>query len=272
MLQGVNGSSQGIAGALKFEARVQIVASGGKTEAADDSIAVQGADSALLLIDAATSYKKYNDTSGDPAALVQGRLKAAASKSFDELRQAHVAEHQRLFRRVALNLGTTEPAKRPTDERIKDFANGKDPQLAALYFQFGRYLLISCSRPGGQPATLQGLWNDSMNPPWGSKYTININTEMNYWPAEPANLGECVEPLMAMVEDLTRNRRAHRQGAMGRPRLGGPPQHRSLAGGGPDRRPLGLLAHRRRVALPEPVGTLRVQPRPAVPRPALSRH
>ena len=93
--------------------------------------------------------------------------------------------------------------KLPTDERIKNFAKGNDPQLAALYFQFGRYLLISCSRPGGQPANLQGLWDESMNPPWGGKYTININTEMNYWPAETCNLGECVEPLMAMVKDLT---------------------------------------------------------------------
>jgi len=203
VLQGVNGSSQGIAGALKFEARVRIAAKGGSIKASDNSLAVQDADSALLLIDAATSYKKYNDVSGNPESLVQARLDVAAKKSFDELRAAHVAEHQRLFRRVALDLGTSAAATLPTDERIKGFAAGNDPGLAALYFQFGRYLLISSSRRGGQPATLQGIWNDSMNPPWGSKYTININTEMNYWPAEPANLGECIEPLMAMVEDLT---------------------------------------------------------------------
>ena len=93
--------------------------------------------------------------------------------------------------------------KKPTDERIRNFANGNDPQFATLYFQFGRYLLISCSRPGGQPANLQGLWNDSMSPPWQSKYTININTEMNYWPAESCGLGECVEPLIAMVKELS---------------------------------------------------------------------
>jgi len=92
--------------------------------------------------------------------------------------------------------------KLPTDERVKNYAFGNDPQLASLYFQFARYLLICSSRPGGQPANLQGLWNDSMHPPWESKYTININTEMNYWPAEPGNLGECVEPLTAMVMDL----------------------------------------------------------------------
>ena len=115
---------------------------------------------------------------------------------------AHIAAHQKLFRRVELNLGETDAMKLPTDERIKHFADGNDPQLAALYFQFARYLLICSSRPGGQPANLQGLWNDSMTPPWDSKYTININTEMNYWPAEPGNLGECVEPLTAMVLDL----------------------------------------------------------------------
>jgi alpha-L-fucosidase 2 len=204
VVKGVNGESQGIAGALKFEARVRIMATGGKTEAAADTVAVQAADSVVLLIDAASSYKKYNDTSGNPEALVCARLDAAAKQPYDAIRKAHVGAHQRLFRRVALDLGKSDAVKLPTDERIKGFAAGKDPGLAALYFQYGRYLLISSSRPGGQPATLQGLWNDSLTPPWGSKYTININTEMNYWPAEPANLGECVEPLMAMVEDLTR--------------------------------------------------------------------
>jgi alpha-L-fucosidase 2 len=113
-----------------------------------------------------------------------------------------VADYQRLFRRVSLDLGTTDAAAPPTDERIRNFPTSDDPALAALYFQFGRYLLISCSRPGGQPANLQGLWNDSMTPPWDSKYTININTEMNYWPADSCNLGECVQPLAGMVLDL----------------------------------------------------------------------
>jgi alpha-L-fucosidase 2 len=203
VLRGTNGASQGIAGALRFEARVRVMSVGGKTVAERDAISVSGADSAVLLIDAATSYKSYRDTSGDPAAAVHARLEAAAAKPYDELRKTHVAEHQRLFRRVSLDLGTGEAQRRPTDERVRRFATTNDPQLAALYFQFGRYLLLSCSRPGGQAATLQGLWNDSMNPPWGSKYTININTEMNYWPAESCNLGECIEPLHAMVMELT---------------------------------------------------------------------
>ena len=203
MLNGVNGAADGIEGALKFQARAKVIASGGETSAADGRIVVTNADSVVLLIAAATSYRSFKDVSGDPDALARNCLAAASRKSFDALRQAHVAEHQRLFRRVALDLGATEAMKLPTDERIRHFAEGNDPQLAALYFQFGRYLLLSCSRPGGQPATLQGLWADSMNPPWGGKYTININTEMNYWPAETCNLGECVEPLLRMVLDLT---------------------------------------------------------------------
>jgi alpha-L-fucosidase 2 len=144
----------------------------------------------------------YRDASGDAVGRASKYLAAAASKPYKELRQDHVAEHQRLFRRVSLDVGRGEGMDRPTDERIKSFADGKDPQLAALVFQFGRYLLISSSRPGGQPATLQGLWNDKMNPPWESKYTININTEMNYWPAEVTNLAECHEPLLKMVGEL----------------------------------------------------------------------
>ncbi len=202
VMTGVNGASQRIAGALKYQARVLVTASSGKVTAGEGQIEVKDADAALLLIAAATSYKSYKDVTGDPEALVKDTIAKASGKSFEALRKDHVAAHQKLFRRVALDLGTTAGAQRPTDERIQDPNKANDPQLAALYFQFGRYLLISCSRPGGQPANLQGLWNDSMSPPWGGKYTININTEMNYWPAEPTNLGECVEPLVAMVMDL----------------------------------------------------------------------
>jgi alpha-L-fucosidase 2 len=203
VMRGVNGSANGIKAALKFEARVRVLAQGGKTIAGTNTISVSGADSATLLIAAATSYKSFQDVSGDPEAVVKKQVAAASKKPYARLREAHVAEHQRLFRRVELDLGQTASMKLPTDERIAHFAEGNDPQLAALYFQFGRYLLISSSRPGSQPANLQGIWNDSMSPPWGGKYTININTEMNYWPAETCALGECVEPLTAMVMDLT---------------------------------------------------------------------
>ena len=202
VMRGVNGQANGIRSTLKFQVRVGVAGRGGTMFTEPDSIRLENADSAVLVIAAATSYKNYHDVSGDPEAIAKMQLSSAGRKTFDQLLAAHMAEHQRLFRRVELNLGETEAMKLPTDERIRHFAEGNDPQLAALYFQFARYLLISSSRPGGQPANLQGLWNDSMTPPWDSKYTININTEMNYWAAEPGNLGECVEPLTAMVLDL----------------------------------------------------------------------
>jgi alpha-L-fucosidase 2 len=204
LLTGVNGAARGIAGALKFQARVHILAENGTTTSAPTSVSVQGADSAVILIAAATSYKNYHDVTGDPDALTTKTIHAASKLTFDALRKRHIADYQLLFHRVTLDLGSTEAANLPTDERIRNFPTAEDPSLAALYFQFGRYLLISCSRPGGQPANLQGLWNDSMTPPWDSKYTININTEMNYWPADSCNLGECIDPLTSMVLDLTR--------------------------------------------------------------------
>lgn len=203
VMQGVNGGASGIAGALKFQARVAVATSGGQIVPGDGQVTVSNANSAVLLIAAATSYKSFKDVSGNPETLTQETLAKASKRSFEAMLKDHVAAHQKLFRRVTLDLGTTPAAQRPTDERIRDPNKESDPQLAALYFQFGRYLLISSSRPGTQPANLQGIWNESMNPPWQSKYTININTEMNYWPAEPTNLGECVEPLIAMVTDLT---------------------------------------------------------------------
>ena len=202
VMRGVNGSAQGIRGALKFQGRVAVMTTGGKCEAGPDTISVANADSATLLIAAATSFRNYHDISGDPERITQEQIANAGKKTFADLLAAHHADHRKLFRRLALNLGETDSMKLPTDERIQHFAEGHDPQLAALYFQYGRYLLISSSRPGSQPANLLGLWNASMKPPWDSKYTININTEMNYWPAEPANLPKCVEPLTQMVLDL----------------------------------------------------------------------
>ena len=202
VMSGQNGAAAGIAGALKFQARVLVQARGGRVATDNGRIRVTGADSALLLVTAATSFRSYQDVSGDPERLASTQLRAASRKSFTALRAAHVREHQRLFNRVGLDLGTSAAAQLPTDKRPAQFLAGADPQLAALYFQYGRYLLICCSRPGTQPANLQGLWNESMSPPWQSKYTVNINTEMNYWPAEATNLAECHEPLMRMVAEL----------------------------------------------------------------------
>jgi alpha-L-fucosidase 2 len=203
ILEGRNGGAENIAGALKFQARVKVVLDGGTLRPDGQQLHVSGARSALLLVAAATSFRRYDDVGGDPAALNAATLRAAAGKPWEQLLAAHTAEHQRLFRRVALDLGRTPAADLPTDERVRRFAEGNDPALAALYFQYGRYLLISSSRPGTQPANLQGIWNDSLTPPWGSKYTININTEMNYWPAETTNLAELTEPLFGMIRDLS---------------------------------------------------------------------
>jgi alpha-L-fucosidase 2 len=203
VMRGVNGGMQGIQGALKFQVRGRVLADGGSINTTSNSVAVLNADSATILIAAATSYRDFQDVSGDPEAIVKAQIAAAETKAFDSLLAAHVREHQRLFRRVSFDLGGSDAMRLPTNERIQNIRNREDSQFAALYFQFGRYLLISSSRSGGQPANLQGLWNDNMNPPWGSKYTININTEMNYWPADSCNLGECVEPLAALVRGLS---------------------------------------------------------------------
>ncbi len=192
-----------IPGAIKFVALAHINHRGGNAEATGESVKVTGADSATILITIATSYKSYADVSGDPTEITNRVLSKVVNKSFEDIKRAHVKDHQSLFRRVAIDLGP-ESESQPTDKRIAAFAQGTDKTLPALYFQYGRYLMIACSRPGGQPATLQGLWNDSQNPPWGSKYTININTEMNYWPVEKANLSECHEPLFDMISQIAK--------------------------------------------------------------------
>ncbi len=187
---------------LQFEARLLVSADGGKVEVTNEGVEVKGADAATLLLAAATSFRNFQDVGADPAERCGKVIKRVSGKSYDTLRKAHIANHRRLFRRVELDLGTTNAANRPTDERIKTFGKSNDPHLAALYFQFGRYLLICSSRPGSQPANLQGIWNDQIRPPWESKWTTNINTEMNYWPAELCNLSECHEPLFDMLDDL----------------------------------------------------------------------
>jgi alpha-L-fucosidase 2 len=189
-------------GAVKFESLVEIENAGGSVSAKNDSLVVADADSVTLLISCGTSYVNWQNAGGNPSVRAEGDLKTAAEKVYAQLLARHLESYQSLFHRVAIDLGTSDCARLSTDERVRSFGDGKDPALAALFFQYGRYLLISSSRPGGQPANLQGLWNDSLNPPWGGKYTININTEENYWPAETANLSECADPLFQMIRDL----------------------------------------------------------------------
>lgn len=199
---GRNRGEIGIPGKLRWALEARILNSGGAVGTADETVTVTGADSVILLLDIATSYRRFDDVSGDPDAAIAARLDAAAATSWDDLLAAHVADHASLYERFELHLGTSPAAAEPTDARIAGFGEGRDPGLAALYVHFGRYLAICSSRPGTQPANLQGIWNKEIRPPWGSKYTTNINTQMNYWLADPANLAPCVEPLIALVEDL----------------------------------------------------------------------
>jgi alpha-L-fucosidase 2 len=200
---GATADGQPMTGALTFEARVRVLPTGGTRTIDGDAIVVRNADAVTLLISAATSYRNFADVTGDPGAKVSAALNRAAAKSFETLRDAHVRDYRTLFDRVTFDVGSTPAStSTPTDQRVTGYASGNDPALAALYFQYARYLLISSSRPGTQPANLQGIWNDSLSPPWGSKYTININTEMNYWPALSANLEELMDPLTALVQDL----------------------------------------------------------------------
>ncbi len=203
MLRGKSADYMGIEGKLRYQARLRAIPTGGSVGVIGDELTVNNATSVTLLIAAATNFVNYKDVSADPQARVAATFQALTGKSFDAIKAMHVQEHQRLFRRVVLHLPVTQNSQLPTEERLKRFDGSNDPALATLLFQFGRYLLISASRPGSQPANLQGIWNKDMNPMWDAKYTTNINTQMNYWPAEVGNLSECAEPLFRMIKELT---------------------------------------------------------------------
>jgi len=195
-------------GVIRFEARVLVRADGGRVVLDDTSATVTGATSATLVLAAATNFVSYADVSGDPLARNDASIARARGRSFAAMLAAHVADHQAFFRRVRLDLGSSAPNDVPTDQRVLRSKQHDDPQLAALLFHYGRYLLIASSRPGGQPANLQGLWNDTNTPPWDSKWTVNINTEMNYWLAESGNLAELAEPLFHMLRDVSETGRS----------------------------------------------------------------
>lgn len=191
---------------MKYAARLKATVRGGKVSTADSSLRIEGADEATLFLTAATDYRLQlpDWRHGDPERLTASQLAAASKKSFKRLREAHVTDYRKLFERVGFDLGSSTAASLPTDERLKAVAaGGFDPQLIPLYFQFGRYLMISCSRPGDMPANLQGLWADTVQPPWSADYHANINLQMIYWPTETANLPECFEPLDRYIAFLT---------------------------------------------------------------------
>jgi alpha-L-fucosidase 2 len=202
LLSGVGPDSEGIEGRVRFAARVRLIHDGGRLIDKGDSFYVQGAKEVVLLVAMATSYRGPDDVAGDPEATTAATLAAVGDKSWARILADHQTDHRRLFRACSIDLGPSKTPSLPTDERIRRSAELDDPALAALYHQLGRYLLIASSRAGGQPANLQGIWNEKANPSWGSKWTININTEMNYWPATMTGLGACIEPLLRMVQQL----------------------------------------------------------------------
>jgi len=203
VLRGRSADYLGIEGKLLYEGRARIENEGGRLSRDDSRIKVEGADAVTIFYAAATNFVNYKDVSADQAQRVQDYFKALGDKNYAAVLEDAIEDHQVLFKRVKLDLTTTPSSYLPTSERLMSIQESPDPQMAALSYQFGRYLLIASSRPGTQPANLQGIWNDYPNPKWDSKYTTNINTEMNYWAAESGNLSELSEPLFKMIEELT---------------------------------------------------------------------
>jgi len=196
---------------IRFATRLQAIASGGRVFTHEDgSLSVEGADAVTLLLTAVTSYNGFDRSPGTDSAQLMAQceqmLTATACKAYADLRDAHIADYQHLFNRVEFQLVGKDHHEVPTDERLKALqGGGEDVQLALLYFHYGRYLLISSSRPGTQPTNLQGIWNEAVRPPWSSNWTVNINTQMNYWLAEVCNLAECHEPLFDLIDGLSVN-------------------------------------------------------------------
>jgi alpha-L-fucosidase 2 len=192
---------------MRFETRLMPVAEGGRITITDEAVKAEGCDSVMLLLVAATSYngpwKSPSREGKDPGQRCEACLTPLAGKSYTALLAAHVADYQSLFNRVTLDLGHSDAEKEPTDLRLRRYQPGQDPSLAALYYQFGRYLLIASSRPGTQPANLQGIWSHQIHPPWSANWTLNCNAEINYWPVETANLAECHLPLLDLTEQLS---------------------------------------------------------------------
>ena len=193
---------------MRCEALVQANAEGGKVTSSVSGLSIENAAAVTLLVAAATGFRGYDKLPDLSAEEIHARcaktLDAAAQNTWEQIKQAHIEDHRKLFRRAALQLGGgSEAAKLPTDERLKSYAQQPDPSLAALYFQYGRYLLIASSRPHTQAANLQGIWSENLRPPWSANYTTNINVEMNYWLAETCNLSDCHAPLFDLIEELS---------------------------------------------------------------------
>nr|MCU0781354.1 glycoside hydrolase N-terminal domain-containing protein [Akkermansiaceae bacterium] len=190
---------------MKFAARLRAVPKGGRMSIQGNEITIDSADEVLLFVSAATNYQGFaGRNTADPLAATQADITKALGKSYNQLKADHIADHRGYFDRCSLTLGKGGPASQlPTDQRVRALAEGgDDPELAALYFNYGRYLLISSSRPGTMPANLQGIWAEGIQTPWNCDYHLDINVQMNYWPAEPTGLGDCHTPLFKLIESL----------------------------------------------------------------------
>jgi alpha-L-fucosidase 2 len=198
LIASVNGKGE------RFRTTLIAQSDGGQSIATDSTIGIKKANSVTFILTAATSYVNYHDISGDPIKICKKVLANCGGKSYAALLKRHISDFSGLMGRVQLKVGNSSMNEKPTIERLNAMrSGGEDPNLEAKCFQFGRYILVSSSRNGGQPANLQGIWNEDVLPPWGSKYTININTEMNYWPSEVCNLSDCDQPLFDMIKDIS---------------------------------------------------------------------
>lgn len=203
VLSGTSGWHEGLKGKVTFTGRATARIKGGTMTSEDGVLQIKGADEATIYLTIATNFNSYDDISGNDTLRSEAALRKAAAYTFSQIKTAHVAAYKKLYDRVRLNLGKDEYPGLTTDKRVETLKQHNDLHLVATYFQFGRYLLICTSQPGTQPPTLQGLWNDKMLPSWDSKYTCNINLEMNYWPAEVTNLSELTAPLFSLINDVS---------------------------------------------------------------------
>lgn len=203
VLSGIGGMHEGLKGKITFTGRATARIKGGTMSSRDGVLQINGADEATIYLTIATNFNHYDDITGNDTLRSEKALDGATAKDFNAIKAAHVAKYKEQYDRVKLDLGADAFADMTTDKRVETFKTHDDLHLLETYFQFGRYLLICTSQPGTQPPTLQGLWNDKMLPSWDSKYTTNINLEMNYWPAEVTNLSELNEPLFSLIKDVS---------------------------------------------------------------------
>ncbi|MBQ2587675.1 MAG: glycoside hydrolase family 95 protein, partial [Prevotella sp.] len=203
LLSGTSSNHEGLKGKVNFTGRVTAKLIGGQMENREGVLSIAHADEAILYISIATNFVHYNDISGNDTVKSESILREALNKEYATMKKEHTDYYLSFYDRVTLDLGPDKYERLTTDKRVEHFKENEDIHLVETYFQFGRYLLICSSQKGNQPPTLQGIWNDKMFPNWDSKYTTNINLEMNYWPSEITNLSDLNEPLFSLIKDIS---------------------------------------------------------------------